>query len=292
MKLAALLLLVGVCAPGAWPGQKVPAPATPSSLPGEARQALTPATPPSAPPPQTQQIQEGVTPRAPKPGSAEPGFLEPAQVKALLHKIWLAEFRINDLLSQVQPGKWKISDAARNSFNETLGTLRVQLQSLEDWRTQFEKRPDSMFLGFQTYIAVNAVLPRLDGVAHGITQYENASFGLQYNKAGDQLFDLQQSLQPYLSYLMRNQDQLVLAAQTNLASCQNQLGFAMRPRVEPAVPMKNIMPELKGRHVRPNGAGGTPAASTKPRKREKKGKAAAGSAQKTDAKPATKQAKK
>ena len=101
--------------------------------------------------------------------------MEPVQVKALAHKIWIAEFRITDLLTQVHPEKWKTSNVTRNSFNQTLGNLHKALEGLEEWRAQFEKRPDSMYFGFQTYAGMNAALPRLDGVARAASQFENPS---------------------------------------------------------------------------------------------------------------------
>jgi hypothetical protein len=147
--------------------------------------------------------------------------MEPAQVKALAQKIWITEFRINDLLTQVQPERWKTSDVTRNSFKQTLENLHKGLEGLEEWRARFEKRPDSMYFGFQTYAAANAALPRLDGVARAVSQFENPSIGAQYSQASNQLFDLQQALQPYVAYLLRNPDQLLYVAQTNLAGCQS-----------------------------------------------------------------------
>jgi hypothetical protein len=94
---------------------------------------------------------------------------------------------------------------------------------------------------------MNAALPRLDGVARTASQFENASLGPQYSQAGNQLFDLQQALQPYLAYLLRNSDQLVYAAQTNLAGCQNDLGNALRGQGGPAKPLKNTFVEFHAR---------------------------------------------
>jgi hypothetical protein len=107
-----------------------------------------------------------------------------------------------------------------------------------------------MYLAYMTHASIDAILPRLDGVARIITQRENSSLGAQFSQAGNQLFDLQQTLQPYLISLLRNQDQILLAAQTNLATCQNELGAAMRGRSEPAKLMKNIVPDFKGRRAR------------------------------------------
>lgn len=220
-------------------------------------QSVAQKTPPTKPPAAQQEIETetiGAPPATPPPATAQTataGYLEPAQVKALLHRIWLAQFRINDLLAQVQPDRWRMSEGARKSFWQTLESLHRALTTEEGWRAQFDTRPDSLYLGFQTYVAMNAVLPRLDGVAHGVTQYVNPSFGAQYSQALNQLYDLQQSLQPHLASLLKNQDGLLFATQTNLASCQNQLGFAMHPREEKAIPMRNIAPVFRGRHTHP-----------------------------------------
>jgi len=234
-------ILVLLLAIGSIPGARVEAQ---EKTPPSSQQNPVPSP---APAPETEKI-EIPGPCLPPPPALpnEPGRMEPPQVKALLHKIWLAEYRINDLLDQVRPEKWKLPEEAGSSFNRTLQTLRAQLGALEDWRGQFDKRPDSIYLGYETYATVNAVLPRLDGVAYSVSQYENASLGAQYSQAENQLFDLQPALEPYLTFLMRNQYQLFLALQTNLGSCQNELGYAMRNQVQPAMPMKNVLPKFIG----------------------------------------------
>jgi hypothetical protein len=173
--------------------------------------------------------------------------MEPDQVKVLAQKIWVAEFRIHDLLKALHPEKWKVSNIVRNSFNMTLENLNKALDGLEGWRAEFEKRPDSMYFGFQTYAAINAALPRLDGVGRAASQFENSSLGAQYSQVGDQLFDLQQALQPYIAYLLRSPDQAVYVAQTNLAKCQGELGSALSGHREPAKPLKNTFVEFHAR---------------------------------------------
>ena len=167
MKLIFLALFVAVCpltALGQSSPKKTPLPPHPN---GPASQEI-----------QTETIvAPGQTPAVPSPQASATGYMEPAQVKALTHKIWLAQYRLNDLLTQVHPEKWKMSPAARQSFDQSLESLRKALAAEEDWRSQFEARPDSLYLGFQTYVAISAVLPRVDGVAHSVSQYENASFG-------------------------------------------------------------------------------------------------------------------
>ncbi len=148
---------------------------------------------------------------------------------------------------------------ARGSFTQTLTALHEQLKALDGWRVHLEERPDSIYLGFMTYAAINAALPRLDAVSRIITQRENASLGAQFSQAGNQLFDLQQALQPHLAALLQNQDEILLATQNNVAACQNQLSLAMRGKTAPAKPMKNVLPEFKGRRVKrsPNALGQT-----------------------------------
>jgi hypothetical protein len=243
--------------------------------------------PPKSPsPPASQEVEtEKVTvptetppPISTRPGT--PGYLEPAQVKALLHKVWLTQYRIDDLLAQVRAERWKMPDVARKSFGQTLENLRKALASEADWRAQFEGRPDSLYLGFQTYAAINAVLPRLDGVVRAVSHYENASLGAQYSQAANQLFDLQQSLQPHLASLLKNQDGLILATQTNLASCQNELGYALHNKEGRATPMKNVAPVFKG--------GKRPRHATEPAGNEKKTRAKTAGASKPPANPSAK----
>jgi hypothetical protein len=240
MKLVVILVAILTC--GAWAWAQKPKQAQPEPKP-----------PAPAATPQTETV------GAAQPAQAAPGgdgYLAPAQVKELLHKVWLAEYRINDLLTEVHPERWKLSEAARSSFQQTFETLRAQLAVLDGWRTQLDARPESMYLGYMTYATMDAVLPRLDGVARSIAQHENASLGAQFSQAGNQLFDLQQTFGLYLGTLLRNQDQVLQAMQNNLGACQNELGYALRGRAVTAKPVKNVITEYKGRRQSPRAPGG------------------------------------
>ncbi len=184
-----------------------------------------------------------------------PGYMDRAQVEVLAQKIGAMDFRIEDLLKAVHPDKWIVSNIIRNSLTQTLGNLHTAMDTLEAWRSEFEKRPDSIYYGFQTYAAINAALPRLDGVAHAVSQYENPTLGAQYSQAGDQLFDLQQILQPYIAYLLRSPDQILFVSQNNLAACQKQLGTALNGQSGPATPLKNTFVEFHARRARSGKAG-------------------------------------
>ena len=133
--------------------------------------------------PETETISLPPPAQANQPANA-PGYMDRAQVEILVRNIWAEEVRIQDLLKAVHPEKWVVSNIIRNSFNQTLENLHKSLDGLEAWRSEFEKRPDSVYYGFQTYAAINAALPRLDGVAHAVSQYDNASLGAQYSQVG------------------------------------------------------------------------------------------------------------
>lgn len=167
------------------------------------------------------------------------GSLPATDVKALLTKVRFSEYRINDLLTDVHPDRWKLSGATLESFNQTLKTLRAQVETLGEWRAQFEKRTDSIYLGFQTYAAINSVLPRLNGVARSIGEHETSGYAAQFSRAGDQLFDLQQAIGGYLGSLLHNQDQLLVGFENNLTACQQNLSAAMRGKATRATRMKN-----------------------------------------------------
>jgi len=234
-----LLIAVWVCsAPAQQPAKNQPAQ---SGQAGASLETVTIPSPQSAP----------VNP----PVKAQ-GYMDLAQVELLARKIGAAESRIQDLLKAVHPEKWRVSNIIRNSLTQTLDNLHKSLDGLEGWRSEFEKRPDSIYYGFQTYAAINATLPRLDGVAHAVSQYENSSLGAQYSQAGDQLFDLQQTLEPYIAYLLRSPDQVLFVAQGNLAACQKELGGALNGEAGPAKPMKNTFVEFHAGRSANGRAGG------------------------------------
>lgn len=172
----------------------------------------------------------------------------PADVEKLLANIRMADYRIDDLLTDVNPQRWKLSPVALGSFQKMNAALHTEMKALDGWRGRFEKRPDSIYLGFETYTAINQVLPRLTGVAHAISQNENANYGAQFSEAGDHLFDLQQTLGTYLESLLGSQDQMIMALDNNLAGCQNTLSYAMRSSASRPIPMRNeasVRPERR-----------------------------------------------
>jgi hypothetical protein len=184
--------------------------------------------------------------------STEPGYMTPEDVKALLEQERLLEFRINDLMTDLRPDRWKMSDAAQASFNQTITTMKSQMEILKGWRAAFVARPDSMSAGFRVYTTMGAILPRLDGVARTISQVDSPSFGAQFDEAAGRLFDMQQKLAPYIAFLLQNQDSIVQAMEGNLSACQTDLGHALKGKSERPKWMRNSAPtRAKRTRVKP-----------------------------------------
>jgi hypothetical protein len=174
---------------------KAEAPATPP----QPQTSLEPAAQAPAP---TQQGQPTSSSQSQPASAVNEGVkLEPAQLRDLLQRIFVVTFRFKDLVSILQPDKWQMDDTARQSFNQTLETVRGQLKTLDENRTQFLERPENLDLAGQTDAAITALLPNLDVVAADVTQYDRPGQGAQYKQPGDQLRELQKSLHPYVVYL-------------------------------------------------------------------------------------------
>src|SRR3989442_2277328 len=115
MRSIAIFLLIsggGLGARAALPPQEPPA-------------AQEPAKPSPPPAPETEQVQE------PQPSPPQPvtqpgvaGSMEPPQVKELLHRVWLAADRGNDLLTDLHPERRKHSPEAGQDFEKNLAKLR------------------------------------------------------------------------------------------------------------------------------------------------------------------------
>ena len=157
--------------------------------------------------------------------------LEPAQLRDLLQRIFVVTFRFKDLVSILQPDKWQMDDTARQSFNQTLETVRGQLKTLDENRTQFLERPENLDLAGKTDAAITALLPNLDVVAADVTQYDRPGQGAQYKQPGDQLRELQKSLHPYVVYLQAKAE----AALAPIPGVQTEV-------IEPSTIPKAILP--------------------------------------------------
>ncbi|HUZ45125.1 MAG TPA: hypothetical protein VMW54_00670 [Terriglobia bacterium] len=179
----------------------------------------------------------------------QPGYVEPAQTHALLTKLWQAEARVKDLTTQIHPEKLKMPAAALAGFNSNLDMLRRNLVALEKSRELFDGRVDSEYLGFETYAGISEVLPPIERLTATVSRYNNLTLEGEFNQTWNDMLTLQQSLKPYLSFLLRNHDQIFLTMETNLYGCQNQLGYKNHQAAGSAKYMRNVLPDFKGRRV-------------------------------------------
>lgn len=176
--------------------------------------------------------------------------LTPGQVKSILYKVYISEFRIRDLLSQEHPSAWKGASAAeRTMAAQSRAALAAQLSELEKWRARFSEHPGNMYEAFETYRAVNALFHPLRVFGREAGKYENQNMADDYSHREADMEAQLNGLVPYISFILQHQDRNLEMFQADLAGCQNQLGYAMHSLVRPSQPMKNIEPVFQGRRV-------------------------------------------
>ncbi|HEV2501329.1 MAG TPA: hypothetical protein VGY31_17290 [Terriglobia bacterium] len=211
------------------------------------------AAPPSQVPPgqkglETERV--NVAPMAPPVSTlaVEPPPLTPGQVKSILYKVYISEFRIRDLLSQEHPDQWKgASPAERTMAVQARAALASNLDELEKWRALFSDHPGSMYDAFQTYRSVNALFHPLRVFGSEAGKYENENMADDYARRETDMEAQLNGLIPYISFILQHQDRNLEMFQTDLAGCQTQLGYAMHSQVHTSQPMKNIVPVFQGR---------------------------------------------
>ncbi len=212
---------------------------------GAAAQSHTKAPSPakSAPVIQTEKIQVPQSLQAPPPSMAnQPGYMLPGQTQDLLVKIWQAESRIRDLMSQAHPELLNMPPDQALTLGRALETLGQSLNALETARAKFAGRVDSEYLAFQAYAAMTNLRTPLRRVADLVSRYQSVQLGGMFKQAWNNLFTLEGSLQPYVAFLTRNHGQIYTLMQDNLYSCQNQLRAAMQKHPTHTKMIPNIVP--------------------------------------------------
>jgi hypothetical protein len=126
--------------------------------------------------------------------------------------------------------------------------LRNHLKALEDARGQFDEYPEDAYLGFQTYLAITPVIGDLSRISHDLAQLEGPKMAADLVQPRQWLGETQHSLEPYLNFILQGREQAIRGFQADLASCQNTLNYALRPR---PCAMPNIMPPALGCSPRP-----------------------------------------
>lgn len=241
---------------------------TPGVLAAQASNPQTGKTQPSPEPTdeiQTETIKVPESLQAPPRSMANQlGYMEPSQTHQLLTRLWQAEARVKDLTTQVHPEKLKMPPAVLANFNSNMDMLRRSLDALEKSRLLFDGRLDSEYLGFETYAGIGEVLPPLEKLTSTVARYNNFSLEAEFNQAWNEMLTMQRSLKPYLSFLLRNHDQIFVTMETNLAGCQKQLGYKDYKANGSPTYMRNVLPDFKGRRVPKKAENNEAAPKTKP----------------------------
>lgn len=131
-----------------------------------------------------------------------PVAMAPADVQALLYKIYMATFRISDLAASLQPDKWNLSSQDRAAFTAKLDALRASLTAEEKAHSDFYNHPDDAGLGQMTASDLQALNPKLDGFLAALSGTPGSSSTREFKSAEDDLTVLDQHLDPYVAYLV------------------------------------------------------------------------------------------
>lgn len=166
------------------------------------------------------------------------GFLDAEQVVDLLQKVWRVQYRLSDLLTQVDAEAYKSEETDPGAFRKLYSETIDEMESLERLRGDFEKSPENLFLAYDSRETIDRLLDALGGMEARMARKGETSLSRQLSEAGKELAGLQVPLKSYLRFLLGNYRQIVSAMEGNLASCHARLSFAMgnqtgRERVVP-----------------------------------------------------------
>lgn len=194
----------------------------------------------NAPPPTAPPVRTLVVVRPP---------LTPAQVKAILHNVYVSEYRVRDLLGQEHPERWKTTPAERTLAAQARAVLLTRLNELEKWRDQFSRDPGNTYNAFRTYLAINRLFHPLRVFGREAGKYESANMAGDYQRRAEDMEAQMNGLVPYIGFILQHADQNLETFQSDLVSCQSQLGYAMHGMIGRPASMKNIVPVFKGRRI-------------------------------------------
>ncbi|MGH9375968.1 MAG: hypothetical protein ACRD1J_07345 [Terriglobia bacterium] len=176
--------------------------------------------------------------------------LTPAQVKAVLYKIYVSEFRIRDLLGQEHPKHWKASQAEQTLASQARESLLSQIAALETWRARLNQEPGNMYYAFQVFHAVDQVFHPLRVFSREVERYQGVSMGEPYRRRAADLEANLNALLPYVGAILEHASNDASMIQADLDTCQNQLTYAMHATLHSPTPLRNVVPVFEGRRAR------------------------------------------
>ncbi len=173
------------------------------------------------------------------------GALDPTEVLGLLDRLWRHQYRLVDLLNQVEGEIGTETKEAVSSADPEASPLE-QLEALERHRAGLERRPTNLYLALQTWENTERVMKGLARIETALGQGGKKSLAREFTQARTQLRGFEATLWSYVRYLVRSQDQVISAMEGNLANCQEQVGAARGNRLERA----RIVPNRRPRRPR------------------------------------------
>jgi hypothetical protein len=189
------------------------------------------------------------------------GSLEAGQVVDMLQKVWRVQYRLSDLLTQVDTEAYKSEETDPGAFRRLYSETIDEMETLQRLRGDFEKSPENLFLAYDSRETIDRLLEALGGMEARMARRGETSLSGQLSEAGKELAGLQVPVRSYVTFLLGNYRQILSAMEGNLASCHERLSFAMgnqrgRERVVP-----NRLP-VRSRSIPPPSA---PGANSNPR---------------------------
>ena len=173
------------------------------------------------------------------------GALDPTEVLGLLDRLWRHQYRLVDLLNQVEGEIGTETKEAVSSADPEASPLE-QLEALERHRAGLERRPTNLYLALQTWENTERVMKGLARIETALGQGGKKSLAREFTQARTQLRGFEATLWSYVRYLVRSQDQVISAMEGNLAHCQEQVSAARGNRLERA----RIVPNRRPRRPR------------------------------------------
>ncbi len=155
------------------------------------------------------------------------GFLESKQVADLLGKIWRVTYRLSDLLTQVDVETYEAGESELDAFSRIYSETTDEIKILGMLRGRFEKSPENLFLAYDSREAVHHILDNIQGIEARMLSKGEVYLSRQLSEARKELASLEIPLESYLKFLLSNYRQLISVMESNLASCHQNLSFAV-----------------------------------------------------------------
>jgi hypothetical protein len=102
-----------------------------------------------------------------------PSTAPESQVQHELLNLYLADARVQDLLTTLKPASWKMTDADRSTLDRNITEVQTQLRAVEKWRYQLLYHPQDTNAAKSLLGTLAALISNVQIVRAGVTKYQN-----------------------------------------------------------------------------------------------------------------------